>query len=92
MLKMIQSIYANVKSCIKNAKDLSYSDYFDVTLGVKQGKPLSPLLLILFINDIKDCINIDNLTESDLQLLYVFMLLFADDIALFTTNPETLQN
>ena len=92
MLKIIQSIYANVKSCIKNAKDLSYSDYFDVTLGVKQGEPLSPLLFILFINDIKDCINIDKLTESDLQLLSIFMLLFADDIALFTTNPETLQN
>ena len=76
----------------KNAKDISYSDYFDVTFGVKQGKPLSPLLFILFINDIKDCINIDKLTESDLQLLSVFMLLFADDIALFTTNPETLQN
>ena len=50
------------------------------------------MLFILFINDIKDCINIDKLTESDLQLLSVFMLLFADDITLFTTNPETLQN
>jgi len=34
MLKMIHSIYANLKPCIKPAKDLLYSDYLDVTLGV----------------------------------------------------------
>ena len=34
MLKMIHSIYANHKPCIKPAKDLLYSDYLDVTLGV----------------------------------------------------------
>jgi len=51
--------------------------------------PLSPLLFILFISDIKDCINIDNLTQIDLQQQSVLMLLFADDIALFKTNPDT---
>ena len=91
MLKMIKSIYQNVKSCVKNHKDMSYSELFDVTLGVKQGEPLSPLLFILFINDINDCININNLTEKDIRLLSIYMLLFADDIALFTTNQESLQ-
>jgi hypothetical protein len=92
IITMIKSIYANVKSCIKNTQDMSYSDFFDVSLGVKQGEPLSPLLFILFINDIKDCINVQNLSNADLHLLSVFMLIFADDIVLFTTNPVSLQN
>ena len=91
MLKIIQAIYQNVRSCIKDFKTMSYSELFDVTLGVKQGEPLSPLLFILFINDVKDCIDNNNLTENDMRLLSIYMLLFADDIALFTTNPESLQ-
>ena len=71
---------------------MTYSDFFDVTIGVKQGEPLSPLLFILFINDIKNCIDFENLTEKDLNLLSVFMLLFADDIAIFTTSPDSLQS
>ena len=26
------------------------SDYFEISLGIKQGEPLSPFLIILFIN------------------------------------------
>ena len=92
MLNMIKAIYRNVKSCVKNSCNMIYSELFDVTLGVKQGEPLSPLLFILFINDVKETFDFQNLTERDLNLLSVFMLLFADDIAIFTTNPESLQS
>ena len=74
---MFKSMYANVKSCIKNPTDMSYSDFFDLNLGVKQGETISPLLFILFMNDIKDCLNFQNLTENDLRILSVFILLFA---------------
>ena len=54
MLNMIKAIYANVKSCVRNGKSMSTSNLFDVSLGVKQGEPLSPLLFILFLNDISE--------------------------------------
>ena len=59
MLKMVQVIYQNVRSCIKDFKTMSYSEMFDVTLGVKQGELLSPLLFILFINDVKVVIHVE---------------------------------
>ena len=65
--------------------------FFDVSLGLKQGEPLSPLLFILFINNIDSCINTDQLTENDVNLLSMYLLLFADDIVLFTTDPKSLQ-
>lgn len=91
-IRMIKSMYQNVKACIKNNNTMNYSDFFEVTLGVKQGEPLSPLMFILFLNDISKSINFNDLTEDDIQYLSLYMLLFADDIALFTTDPNSLQS
>ena len=64
---------------------------FDVTIGLKQGEPLLPILFILFINDSSNALDFSKLTEKDLNYLSLYTLLFADDIVPFTTDPHSLQ-
>jgi len=54
------------------------SDFFNVAIGLKQGEPLSPLMFILFVNDISNIVDFNNL---DIAQLSLYVLIFADDIA-----------
>ena len=40
-------MYANLKYCIKHPTDMSYSDFVDIHLVVKQGETLSPLIFYI---------------------------------------------
>ena len=86
----IQSMYNTVRSCVRY--NGSYSDFISSKIGVKQGDPSSSLLFLLFVNDIINNIdsNIDGIFTYD--EVKFFMLLFADDTALFAQNPEALQS
>lgn len=89
-VKAIRSMYTTVKLCIKYKS--SFSQYFSSHIGLKQGDPSSPLLFMLFVNDILDNINAnlgDIFTVDELKL---FLILFADDQVLFAKSPQTLQS
>jgi len=88
---MFQASYQNVKSSMRYIYTMSYSELFDVTLGVKPKMPLAPLLFISLINDVTDCIHSNNLLKHDLRPLSIYTLLFADDFALFTINLESVK-
>ena len=72
MTNMIQCIYENVKAYVKLSNGMNMSDFFDVTIGLKQGEPLSPLLFILSVNDITNNIDLNSLTDKDHDLLSMF--------------------
>lgn len=61
MLKLLQAIYEHVSASVK--VNANISDIFEISLGLKQGEPLSPLLFIMFINDVSLNINFNALTE-----------------------------
>lgn len=49
LLQILQSLYNNVKSCVKYGGVLS--DYFSNDMGLMQGEVLSPLLFAFYVND-----------------------------------------
>ena len=56
--RILQSLYGIVLAALEIQSDVS--NFFEIALGIKQGEPLSPLLLILFIYDVcSDLRNVD---------------------------------
>ena len=86
----LRSMYSSVRSCVRYQS--SKSRFFSSYNGLKQGDPSSPLLFMLFINDIIQNINVglDQIfTVDDMQL---FLMLYADDAVVFAKSPEVLQS
>ena len=86
----LQSMYSLVKSCVRYRSSTSW--FFNSYNGLKQGDPSSPLLFMLFINDIVQNVNVglDNIFTIDEMRL--FLLLYADDAAVLAKSPEVLQS
>ena len=97
-LKIVQSMYSNIKSCVslKNTK----SDFFYSNCGVRQGENLSPVLFSLFLNDLEEYLKDINSTGVKLSdpnidpTLYIeiLLLIYADDTILISDDPQKLQN
>ena len=74
IVRMLQSIYESVKSCVRVNQSLT--NYFESHKGVKQGEPLSPLLFLFFINDIKSQLYDDRIDCFKIEEIQLFVLLF----------------
>ena len=69
-------MYQQIKSCVRFKEETS--DFYTCFKGLVQGEALSPLIFLLFVNDIEldlvhDC-NTMQLNEINL-----FLLMYADD-------------
>ena len=88
LVLVIQAMHEEVKSrVVMNGK---LSSWFNLDIGLRQGCVLSPLLFLIFINDL-----LKELKESKLGVIIggvnLSNLTFADDIALVANNRHELQ-
>ena len=89
ILNIIKSMYSVVKSRVKYDNKLG-TEFF-CSLGVRQGECLSPMLFSLFLNDLEEVFATEGYGGLDVGTFKLFMLLYADDIVIFSKNAEELQ-
>ena len=77
----IRAIYANSRSAVRTASGTS--DWFPVISGVRQGCNLSPLLFVLYMDQITKEKNPDPEALNE--------LMFADDQAMMNNDKIQLQ-
>jgi hypothetical protein len=87
-LLVLQSLYQNVKCSVRVNGCLS--DWFPVSIGLKQGCILSPILFNLYLNSLVEEIR-DSGIGVDLEGEIIGMLLYADDIVFLAETEADLQ-
>jgi len=91
-LNALKAMYLSVVSCVR-VNNLN-TEFFNCPFGLKQGCILSPGLFSMFINEI--AVELSNVGQHGMQLqpgkLELFLLLFADDLALLSSTAIGLQN
>ena len=89
ILNILKSMYSSVKSRVKF--DNKLGNEFYCNLGVRQEECLSPLLFSFYLNDIEEQFINSGLEGIDINMFKVFLLLYADDIIIFSNTAEELQ-
>ena len=84
---------ASIKACVRCSGN-KLKDYFECFQGLKQGCLCSPVLFTCFINELVNDITRDGSHRSQLfpNQIEIFLMLFADDLALLSSPVIGLQN
>lgn len=81
--RVLENLYDENRAAVYNGEERF--EWFERTMGVKQGCPLRPYLLAFFIDDLIDYL------PGELAGVAIKALLLADDVDLFAYSPEMLQ-
>lgn len=104
MLIVLQNLYKNAKSCVRDGSNCS--DFFASNIGVRQGENMSPLLFSIFLNDLTEfmshaynglivvCDMFHLLFDNDDIEVYfkLYLLLYADDTVTFSSSLQLSYN
>ena len=87
----LRDMYSNSVAQIKLSGFLS--NKIKVCKGTEQGHPLSPDLFKLFLNDLSELLNLNNINGNCPKLMCTLVthLLWADDLILLSLDPVTCQ-
>ena len=91
LFKVVKNMYESVKACVRINNECT--DFFECSEGLRQGCLLSPILFSMFVNEFTKIIETSGLRGIQLfpDLMELFLLLFADDIALISDTKSGLQ-
>ncbi|MEW8542106.1 MAG: reverse transcriptase family protein, partial [Candidatus Thiodiazotropha sp.] len=89
MYTVIKSMYENAKSMVRH--NCSLSEPFACKTGVRQGESLSPFLFSIYLNDLENVLATGGVDGVEVNMLKLFLILYADDIVLLSESPEDLQ-
>lgn len=90
LLTIIRSMYSRIRTCVKSSGHISH--FFENHIGLLQGEVLSPLFFVLYVNDLENEFIKNGNQPTDLQLLSLFILMYADDMVLLAESVTELQN
>ena len=69
----------------------SEETYFTSEAGLLQGETTSPILFSIFVNDLENSLNDDSIGTNIVNVL-IKLLMFADDMAIFSESRKGLQD
>ena len=82
-------MYENIKCCVKHQGFLS--EYFGSKICLFQGEILSPILYYFYVNDFEMHLLSENCKSIDINLINLFLIMYADDTVLLAETPDDLQ-
>ncbi len=68
-----------------------HSEYFDGSLGVRQGDGLSPTLFNIFVNDLQTLFNSEDSNPAIYGNINIGCLIYADDLVILTESESGMQ-
>ena len=94
---LILNLYKDIKSKISTNEGCT--DFFECTIGVRQGENLSPFLFSIFLNDLDHFLRTKGVSgvscDYDLHEINIFLkliiLLYTDDTVIFSESEVGLQ-
>lgn len=89
MWRVLRGMYAEVNSCV--IVDGEKSEWFESLIGVRQGCVLSPILYSVFVNGFARELIERGIGGVEVRGEVLKLLLFADDIVMFSETGEGLQ-
>ena len=91
---VLKSMYSKLKACVKTNSGIT--QYFDCTIGTRQGCMLSPFIFAMYLNEFVDVLKRENCRGIQVRGTNVTnevnVLLYADDMVLCADTVRDLQN
>lgn len=89
LLRIVRNMYQSVKSCVKLCNN--HSDFFELSLGLRQGEIMSPILFSMFVDDLELFLQKNHDSGRSINDICLILLLFADDMVILGLTPSDLQ-